>query len=153
MIDQNLIQVIRKQFVLEWNGIHGVPHWARVRENGLRLAEVTGAKRHVIELFAFLHDSRRLHDGSDPQHGKRAAAFVTELAGTAFQLEPEELELLVTACSKHSDGLVTGDITVLTCSDRLDLGRVGNRPRPELLCTTAARDPVVLAWAYERSIR
>jgi uncharacterized protein len=155
MIDQTLIHIIRDQFALEWDGIHGAPHWARVRENGLRLAEVTGAKRNVIELFAFLHDSRRVHDGHDPQHGQRAAVFAKKLAGTAFQLAPDDLELLTTACSNHSDGLTTGDITVLTCwdADRLDLGRVGNRPRPDLLCTAAARDPVLLAWAYKRSIR
>jgi uncharacterized protein len=63
-----LIQLIREQFVLEWDGIHGAPHWAHVRENGLRLAEVTGAKRNVIKLFALLHDSRRRHDGADPHH-------------------------------------------------------------------------------------
>jgi len=155
MIDQNLIQIIRNQFALDWDGIHGPPHWARVRENGLRLAEVTGAKRNVIELFAFLHDSRRRGDGADPQHGQRAAACAKTLAGTAFQLEPDELELLTTAYSQHSDGLIKGDITVLSCwdADRLDLGRVGNRARRELLCTAAARDPVVLDWAYKRSIR
>jgi uncharacterized protein len=155
MIDQNLIKIIRDQFALEWNGIHGAPHWSRVRENGLRLAKVTGAKTHVVELFAFLHDSRRFNDGHDPQHGQRAAVFATSLAGTAFQLEPDDLELLTTACSKHSDGLMRGDITVLTCwdADRLDLGRVGNRPRPELLCNDAARNPVVLEWAYRRSVR
>ena len=155
MIDQTLIQIIRNQFALEWDGIHGTPHWSRVRENGLQLAKVTGAKPHVVELFAFLHDSRRLNDGHDPRHGHRAAVFANELAGTAFDLEPDDLDLLTTACSKHSDGLMSGDITVLTCwdADRLDLGRVGNRPRPELLCTDAARDPVVLEWAYKRSIR
>lgn len=155
MITQHLIDIIRNQFALAWTGIHGAPHWTRVRENGLRLAARTGAKSRVVELFAFLHDARRLHDGHDPQHGQRAAHFAKELAGSAFQLEPADLELLTIACSKHSDGLITGDITVMTCwdADRLDLGRVGNRPRPDLLCTAAARDPAVLEWAYKRSLR
>jgi hypothetical protein len=30
--------VIRNQFALNWRGLHGAPHWARVRQNGLRLA-------------------------------------------------------------------------------------------------------------------
>ena len=42
----------------------------------------------------------------------------------------------------HSDGRVDADVTVQTCwdADRLDLGRVGKRPDPRLLCTPAARD-------------
>jgi uncharacterized protein len=155
MIDQELVRRIREQFSLKWDGIHGASHWARVRENGLRLAETTGAKPNVIELFAFLHDARRLNDDYDPEHGMRAALFAQTLAGTAFELEPKDLDLLMAACRGHSDGLTTGDITVLTCwdADRLDLGRVGIRPTAERLCTAPARDPVILEWAYKRSLR
>ena len=58
------------------------------------------------------------------------------------------------AIRDHSDGLSAGDITVLTCwdADRLDLGRVGIRPRAKELCTAAARNPQLMAWAYERSL-
>jgi len=154
MIDEELVRIIRDQFPLDWSGIHGVPHWTRVRETGLRLAELTGAKSKVIELFAFLHDSRRMSDGHDPEHGARAAVFAQTLAGSAFQLDETDLDLLLVACREHSDGLSVGDITVLTCwdADRLDLGRVGTMPTPERLCTTAARDPVILEWAYRRSV-
>jgi uncharacterized protein len=155
MVDQELVRVIRGQFALEWTGIHGAPHWSRVRENGLRLAELTGAKANVIELFAFMHDSRRLNDGHDPEHGLRAAEFARSLAGSVFELEAVDLELLVTACRDHSDGRNEGDITVLTCwdADRLDLGRVGIKPHPDRLCTQAARDPGILEWAYQRSLK
>ena len=154
MIEQRLIQHIRTQFALDWLGIHGAPHWARVRANGLRLAESTGAKVQVVELFAFLHDSRRLNDNRDPQHGERAAAFAETLVGQFFDLEPDDLNLLQAACRGHSDGHITGDITVLTCwdADRLDLGRVGIKPRAERLCTEAAREPAMLEWAYRRSL-
>jgi hypothetical protein len=50
----------------------------------------------VVELFAFLHDSRRLSDGHDPDHGARAAEFARTLAGSAFELEAADLELLAT---------------------------------------------------------
>jgi len=42
---------------------------------------------------------------------------------------------------------------VQTCfdADRLDLERVGNPPEPELLCTTAARDQEMIAWALQNS--
>ncbi|WP_415029013.1 hypothetical protein [Cycloclasticus pugetii] len=60
LISKGLIEVLRVQFVLEWRGIHGGPHWSRVRVNGVILAKATGANRQVVELFAFLHDSMRL---------------------------------------------------------------------------------------------
>lgn len=152
---ESLLTRIREQFRLEWTGIHGFPHWLRVHENGIRLAEATGANVQVVDLFAFLHDSRRVNDGNDPSHGPRAAELARALVGDAFELGEAELELLCTACHGHSDGLMKGDITVVTCwdADRLDLGRVGVRPLPERLCTTAARDPGILNWAYLRSLK
>ena len=155
MSDLHLLQIIRQQFALDWHGIHGWPHWNRVRENGLRLAERTGARPRVVELFAWFHDSRRLNNGGDPGHGPRAARFARSLAGTAFELDAPDLERLVEACRRHSEGLMEGDITLLTCwdADRLDLGRVGIRPCPDLLCTEAARDPGMLEWAYRRSLK
>jgi uncharacterized protein len=65
------MQIVRGQFALDWHGIHGASHWARVRENGLRIASVTGADPRIVELFAFLHDSKRVNDGTDWQHGTR----------------------------------------------------------------------------------
>ena len=75
MLTRPLIAHLRKHFALDWQGIHGAPHWARVRANGLRLAEITGAHQAVVELFAFLHDSCRLDEYEDPGHGGRAAAW------------------------------------------------------------------------------
>lgn len=73
-----LLSLLRTRFRLDWHGIHGAPHWARVRRNGLLLAErsAPGASTRVIELFAFLHDSCRHDDGYDPQHGERAAQLL-----------------------------------------------------------------------------
>jgi len=52
-------------------------------------------------------------------------------------------------------GTSAADATIATCwdADRLDLGRVGTMPRPERLCTEAARDPWVIAWAWGRSLK
>jgi uncharacterized protein len=150
-----LLTAIRAQFALDWYGIHGIQHWERVRDNGLRLARVTGANPTVVELFAYLHDSRRLDDWEDFGHGARAAVYLQTLRGRFFDVSDEELELLIYACRHHSDGLSDGDVTVLACwdADRLDLGRVGIRPDPRYLCTAAARKPGMLAWSYHRSIR
>ncbi len=150
-----LIEVIRPQFELDWRGIHGAPHWARVRINGRRLARETGANPRVIDYFAFLHDSRRLHDGFDSEHGQRAARFAQELRDRHLPLDDDEFRLLEIACREHSHGTLNGDITVMTCwdADRLDLGRVGIRPDPERLCTAAARKPTTIEWAYKRSLQ
>ncbi len=154
MISQELIAVIKQGFTLDWRGIHGVPHWARVRENGLRIGKLVGANLAVVELFAFLHDSQRWNDGSDPEHGHRAAEFARALRGSLIHLPDQEFALLTQACRQHSDGLTEADVTVQTCwdADRLDLGRVGKKPKAAYLCTSAAKDPAFIAWAYNRSL-
>ncbi len=155
MVTRGLLRELRRQYALRWHGPHGVCHWARVRENGLRLALLTGARVEVVELFAVLHDARRESEGRDPEHGPRAAEFAATLRGRLFTLSDADFELLHTACADHTKMLTHGDITVQTCwdADRLDLGRVNIAPRPEYLSTAAARDPDFIAWAHRRSTR
>ena len=125
-----------------------------MRRNGLLLSEKTGANPLVVELFAFLHDSCRENDGHDPQHGKRAASFAESLYGSEIQIPLEDMGLLLEACATHTYGEVSENETIQTCwdADRLDLGRVGIKPDPDRLCTDAARDPLMIEWAYQRSI-
>ena len=152
---QGLVSHLRSQFALDWTGIHGASHWARVRVIGSRLARRTGADPLVVELFAWLHDARRWNDGTDALHGQRAAELAEELCGQYFELSRVQLELLCTACRGHSDGHTRGDISVLTCwdSDRLDLGRIGVRPDPSRLCTEPAREAETRRWAWSRARR
>jgi len=152
-VSQDLIETIREGFSLSVDGIHGPSHWARVHENGLRLAGITGANREVVELFAYLHDSKRLNDGADPGHGRRAAEFVRTLPGSLLTLPAEDLELLVYACYHHSQDITQAEITVQTCwdADRLDLGRIGVKPKARYLCTSAAKEPEIIEWAFHRS--
>lgn len=154
MISEELLQAIREQYRLDWQGIHGYNHMLRVYDNGVRLAGRTGARREVVELFAFLHDSQRRNDSRDPEHGARAAEFASSLNGSLINLDEVSLRLLEYACGRHTEGLTHGDVTVLTCwdADRLDLGRAGIAPRPEKLCTDAAKSSQMIAWAYERSL-
>jgi len=153
ILSADFIGTIQAQFALDWHGVHGIRHWERVRENGLRLARENGANTTVVELFSVLHDSRRLDEWQDVGHGERAAEFLRTLRGRYFHVTDAELELLAYACRYHSDGHMEGDVTVRTCwdADRLDLGRVGIRPDPRYLCTDDARNPELLAWAYARS--
>lgn len=155
MVSRELIEYLLSQFKLSHRGIHGVSHWARVRDNGLRLAKITGANPTVVELFALLHDSQRHSDTCDDDHGLRAARFAAELQGKFYDLAPDDLRLLQLACEGHSRGKTQGDITVITCwdADRLDLGRVGIPPLAKYLCTRPAKDPKMIAWAYNRSLK
>lgn len=146
----HLLAYLRRTFLLDWRGIHGAPHWQRVHENGLRLADETGADAEVVVLFAYLHDHKRESDGYDPDHGLRAALVLPSLD---LGLEPRRLGLLQAACRGHTHDRTHEDVTVRTCydADRLDLGRVGIRPDPARLCTPTARDPALIAWAWRRS--
>ncbi len=152
-ISRDLMSLIQRGFALDLEGIHGIHHWARVCENGLRLAKETGADPELTELFAYLHDSQRLTEGWDLEHGRRAAAFAQSLQGSYLSLCEERLELLTYACIHHSDGLMDADVTVQACwdSDRLDLGRIGIQPDPQRLCTPVARTPDIIEWAVQRS--
>jgi uncharacterized protein len=154
-ITRELIALVRHEFHLSWSGTHGAAHWARVRGNGLALARKTGASTRVVELFAFLHDARRADEWEDPHHGKRSALLVEELGARKLGLSAEEAVHLAAACRHHSEGQLDADINVQVCwdADRLDLGRVGIRPDPARLCTPAARDSRMIAWAYQRSAR
>ena len=154
IITPRLTAYLHREFRLKWTGIHGAPHWARVRANGLKLASLNGARSDVVEFFAFLHDSQRLHDGSDRSHGPRAADSLFKLNGDLFSLDGTGLDMLIYACRHHSDGLVESDLTIRTCwdADRLDLGRVGIKPCASKLATLEARDPTMIEWAYRRSV-
>ncbi len=149
MISPELMTVVQNEFALDWDGLHGLYHWQRVREIGLRLARLTGANPTVVELFAFLHDAKRANNHRDPEHGARAAEFARSLQGSLIRLSDREFERLAFACRYHTNGLTEAHVTVQTCwdSDRLDLGRIGMTPDPRYLCTSAAREPEMIEWA------
>ena len=96
-----------------------------------------------VFIFAAVHDTQRLNDGHDPEHGARAATVVeTELD---HGLDDERLERLLYALRHHSGG--TGppqheDPTIGACwdSDRLTLDRVGIMPDPRYISTPAVRE-------------
>ena len=125
-----LISLIRNEFKLDWHGVHGANHWARVLSHGKNIGGLRKADLMIVELFGFLHDSCRLNDGLDPKHGERAAEFCHGIHGDYFQLNAKQLDKLCYAMRHHSGGEVSDDATIQTCwdSDRLDLGRVGIVP-------------------------
>ena len=153
-LTEQLIEIIVQKQVTNPAGRHGLSHWARVLDNGLRLADQTGANRQVVELFALFHDSCRLNEDADPQHGPRGAELAEQLYRDGLlELDEQSLHLLLNACRLHTSARIHEDTTVCTCfdADRLDLARIGKIVDPAFLCTDAAKDPATIAWATERS--
>jgi len=148
-----LLRAVLDEYPLPRDGAHGIAHWARVLENGLRLSGQTGADIEVVRLFAVLHDSRRQNESTDPEHGPRAAAFAENLRGSLIDLPDDRFRLLHQACFGHTQERTHPDPTIQTCwdADRLDLGRVGITPSPLWLSSLAARDPEMIRWADGRA--
>ncbi len=150
--EAQILRAVLEQYTLPPNGDHGVGHWARVLENGLRIASESGASVLVVRLFAILHDARRVTEHNDPNHGPRAAKLVRRWQGERFELSEREFLQLQIACEGHTHKRTHPDPTVQTCwdADRLDLGRVGITPDPAYLSTAAAKAPKLMAWAHGR---
>ncbi len=150
---RELMRAIFEGYTLNPHSFHGVYHWARVLENGERIAEETGADVEVVRLFAIFHDCRRMNENRDPDHGRRGGDFAATLRGNLIDLEPSRFELLHYACTHHTDGMTEGDPTVQACwdADRLDLGRVGKTLDRRYLCTDFAKEAHVMEWADERA--
>ena len=148
-----LLIEIAAQYVLDPHDVHGLDHWARVLENGLRLAETEVGDIAVIRLFAIFHDACRHNQSRDPGHGARGAALAERLLGDLTLVTKEQLDLLTLACHDHTDGKTDAVLTVQICwdSDRLDLARASIMPNPNYLCTKTARTEEIIQWANQRS--
>lgn len=117
--------------------IHGVTHWDRVYDNGLRLL-TPEVNANVVAAFAYLHDSCREDDGYDEEHGPRAAEMIKTIRTTLLAfLSDEEFDMLTEACRHHTTMQKSGNPTVDACfdADRLDLWRVGIEPDPDRMAT------------------
>ncbi len=154
---EHLLQFIRKQFKPDWGGLHGISHWARVNDNGIKLCtHYPDANNDVVELFAWLHDIGRETDGNDEFHGSTSAILIVDqILGQYVTLDDQQAEEeLIIAIRDHSKGLTEGSITTQICwdADRLDLGRLGILPLPERLCTKYAKTAEMIRWSHARAI-
>lgn len=139
-----LSKQVKSQFLLSANSDHGIDHWTRVEKVGLLLSKQAKADDEIIRLFALLHDSQRLCEGYDPEHGLRASEYAQRLFEQGLLvLEEPRLKLLKFACKYHNDRSVNSDdISVNICwdSDRIDLVRVGVDSKDIRLITQAGKD-------------
>jgi uncharacterized protein len=146
-----LVEVVLARAWRRDSAIHGDGHWRCVAATGLALAPSVGeVDRSLVFCFGLLHDTRRMTDSIDPDHGPRAASFAGALREEgALPLDDARFALLAEALEHHSGGLVSADPTTGTCwdADRLHLPRVSIDPRPELLSTHASHGEAPLAAA------
>lgn len=134
-----IVRVVRDYCHKRWtlSKTHGVEHWDRVYSNGMKLIE-PGVNRLVVALFAYFHDSCRITDEDDIEHGIRASALVDNLRNTMLKdVSDYDIDLLKIACYLHTTTLKTGNKTIDACfdADRLDLCRVGITPKLDKLAT------------------
>ncbi len=146
------LRLLFEGFTLDLRGIHGVHHWGRVIENGLRLGERNGANLRVVVCFGLLHDCRRQDDAYDPGHGARAARLVDRIRHT-LRLISSEPDLLAEACAHHSSGRRHADPTIGTCwdADRLDLARPGVELTPDPRALSTGPPTLLVTWAVNRA--
>jgi uncharacterized protein len=133
-----LLTQIKRDTNIWRSEIHGVSHWVRVMENGLRIGRENGANLEVVKYFSYLHDCSRLNEGEDPLHGPRAAAYARHHR-QLINLDETQFRVLVIACSGHTFAMPNckagSNPTLAACwdGDRLDLPRVGLKPDPSYL--------------------
>jgi uncharacterized protein len=121
--------------------VHGLGHSYRVEKNGYMLSQFMNVSGTVVRIFSYLHDFCRLNDGTDPEHGLRAANHVEsirEFIKYHLNANDREVDLIAYACKNHTD-MVKSDIEIVNIcfdADRLDLGRCGITLDPKLMATT-----------------
>ena len=52
---KKLIEVIKKDFVLDYDGDHGMSHWVKVYKNTQKLSRYYDIQSDVFELFSLCH--------------------------------------------------------------------------------------------------
>jgi hypothetical protein len=123
---------------------HGPRHWRDVARIAHALwSEGEGGLPEQLFLFALLHDSQRLSEHYDPDHGWRAAQLLAELvrANLIPGFADDELDDLEWALVHHDKGGLGESPLAKTCfdADRLTLWRVGIEPNPALLSTGSGK--------------
>lgn len=107
---------------------HGPKHWQDVAYLGLLAIRLgVPADPDFVVLFGALHDTQRLADRGDPEHGPRAAARIVALAAEGL-VPSGKLGLLSLAIATHSISVgapTDPSMAAALDADRVTLPRVG----------------------------
>jgi uncharacterized protein len=142
IVDDELVRDVLFKTHLHEFSVHGLLHWQNVEGNGLYLAQLERGDPSIVSLFALFHDSQRVNEYEDPEHGARGAFLANSFFNMGrLQISQEQLEVLIFACTYHTSQINHDDITIKCCwdADRLDLTRIGICPDPEMLNTESAK--------------
>jgi len=142
IVDDDLVRDVLSRKHLQDFSIHGLRHWQNVERNGLYLAQREGGDLSIVSLFALFHDSQRVNEYEDPEHGERGALLAQSLFHVGrLKISQEQLDILLYACTHHTSQIIHGEVTTRCCwdADRLDLIRIGISPDPEMLNTKSAK--------------
>ncbi len=153
-----LIEFLTRKAPLVDSPIHGIRHWSAVICTGLeirrRRPEIDPT---LIKLFGLIHDACRVDEGTDRDHGRRAADLVILLQTKFFKLSEDDLALLHEACAEHSDGHIHTNPTIgaMWDADRLNLVRLGITPSHRFLSLHESRAPdlIDLAQKFDTSMQ
>ena len=121
----------------------------RVAAAGIRLLRDSGEGIPTLVLtFALFHDSMRLHDGGDSQHGVRAAAFLRSVPQELIRIPADGMDVVTSALEQHSGAKTSSEPSTAICwdADRVNLWRLGIEPHPQYLSTRSALE-IRLGWA------
>lgn len=143
----NIHQTATREFKLEPRSDHGPDHWEKVERNTLILSKGMDEKEILTcRLFAILHDCKREDEFDDPEHGYRAARFVSKALEKPIRdsIGADNYKRLLEALRHHNEASISDDPVIGCCwdADRLDLLRVGIIPDKNLLSTKQGKKSI-----------
>lgn len=146
IVTQCVPYVLRESHTLNvlQSRLHGLDHWFRVWKNAQMLASGTpSVDLEVVALYALFHDSMRVNEGSDPDHGLRGYKLWERfylMQDLGRFVSDRQSELLLEACVEHGNGYRSTQPTIAVCwdADRMDLHRKGIWPDARFLSTNVA---------------
>lgn len=148
IVSQCVPYVLNESYTLNvlQSRVHGLDHWFRVWKNAqLLVGSSPNADLEVVGLYALFHDSMRMNDGVDPDHGSRGFRLwerFNQIHDVEQYLTQNQSELFFDACVEHSNGERSLDPTIAVCwdADRLDLHRKGIWPDARYMSSQAGLD-------------
>src|SRR3954467_15258039 len=91
--------------------LHGLDHWFRVWKNAqLLTGKEPTADLEVVGMFALFHDSMRVNDAKDPEHGLRGYKLwerFHQMHDHEDFLDHRQREVFLEACVEHGNGYIS----------------------------------------------
>lgn len=121
---------------------HGQNHWQDVANIAGAIAQRENTDVFGAQVFGLVHDCCRENDNDDPQHGPRAAHWITNSPKIIRLIGPETAQRVAKACEIHTLPITTQDPFCGACldADRITLHRVGFNPKLKWFSTQTGKE-------------